>query len=98
MELAESECQESVAIKFEWTVRDLQKLFDLTKGEAKSKVTKSAKFGGGRWQVRSNSYWQSLAFNIIIFRSFSMLMLGQQKKEARMVVVMSVFIYHARYA
>jgi hypothetical protein len=95
----ESECQESVAIQFEWTVRGLQKLFDSTKGETKSKVTKSAKFGGGRWQVRSDSvWWQSFAVDILIFRSFSMPMPGQQKKEARMAVVMSVFIYHARYA
>jgi len=47
----ESECQESVAITFEWTVRGLQKLFDSSKGESKSKVTKSARFGGGRWQI-----------------------------------------------
>ena len=50
----EGECQESVAITFEWTVKGLQKLFDLSKGESKSKVTKSARFGGGRWQVCSN--------------------------------------------
>ncbi|KAF8236340.1 hypothetical protein L208DRAFT_1422001 [Tricholoma matsutake] len=48
---SESECQESVAITFEWTVRGLQKLFDSTKGESKSKVTKSLGFGGGRWQI-----------------------------------------------
>ena len=47
----EPECQESVAITFEWTVRGLHNLFDSTKGESKSKVTKSARFGGGRWQV-----------------------------------------------
>jgi hypothetical protein len=50
----ESECQESIAITFEWTLKWLQKLFDSTKGESKSKVTKSARFGGGRWQVCFN--------------------------------------------
>ncbi|KAF8584490.1 hypothetical protein K439DRAFT_1346016, partial [Ramaria rubella] len=34
----------------EWTVRGLKHLFDSSKGEAKSKVIKSIKFGGGRWQ------------------------------------------------
>src|SRR5712691_6928312 len=33
--------------------------FRFSKGEAKSKVTKSTKFGGGRWQVRclARSYY-----------------------------------------
>ncbi|EKM51633.1 uncharacterized protein PHACADRAFT_101599 [Phanerochaete carnosa HHB-10118-sp] len=42
---------ESTTVRFEWTVRDLAELFDNSKGEIKSKVTKSAKFGGGRWQI-----------------------------------------------
>ncbi|TFK40638.1 hypothetical protein BDQ12DRAFT_461756 [Crucibulum laeve] len=45
------ECQESHTITFEWTLRDLKNLFDTSKGDAKSKVTKSAKFGGGKWQI-----------------------------------------------
>lgn len=45
------EFQESSSIVFEWTLRGLKNLFESSKGEAKSKVTKSAKFGGGRWQV-----------------------------------------------
>ncbi|KAI0301112.1 hypothetical protein B0F90DRAFT_1719274 [Multifurca ochricompacta] len=45
------EFQESNSIVFEWTLRGLKNLFESSKGEAKSKVTKSAKFGGGRWQV-----------------------------------------------
>lgn len=31
-------------------MRGLKHLFESSKGEAKSKVTKSIKFGGGRWQ------------------------------------------------
>lgn len=45
------EFQESNSTVFEWTLRGLKNLFESSKGEAKSKVTKSAKFGGGRWQV-----------------------------------------------
>ncbi|KAI0263963.1 hypothetical protein BC834DRAFT_924778 [Gloeopeniophorella convolvens] len=41
----------SDSIVFEWTLRGLKNLFESSKGEAKSKVTKSAKFGGGKWQV-----------------------------------------------
>lgn len=47
----ESDYQESYSITFEWTLKGLKHLFDSTKGEQKSKVTKSEKFGGGRWQV-----------------------------------------------
>jgi hypothetical protein len=45
------EFQESNSITFEWTLRGLKALFESSKGDAKSKVTKSTKFGGGRWQV-----------------------------------------------
>ncbi|KAI0045686.1 hypothetical protein FA95DRAFT_1495126 [Auriscalpium vulgare] len=45
------EFQESNSICFEWTVKGLKTLFESSKGETKSKVTKSVKFGGGRWQV-----------------------------------------------
>ena len=45
------EYQESISITFEWTLKDLKDLFESTKGEAKSKVTKSVRFGGGRWQI-----------------------------------------------
>ncbi|KAF5382447.1 hypothetical protein D9615_003009 [Tricholomella constricta] len=47
----ESEAQESTTIAFEWTLKGLKNLFDSTKGESKSKVTKSVRFGGGRWQI-----------------------------------------------
>jgi len=50
----QSDGQESVSVTFEWTLRGLKNLFDSTKGDTKSKVTKSAKFGDGRWQVRSS--------------------------------------------
>ncbi|OCH91934.1 hypothetical protein OBBRIDRAFT_870806 [Obba rivulosa] len=43
--------QESNTIKLEWTLRGLKALFESSKGEAKSKVTKSVRFGGGKWQV-----------------------------------------------
>lgn len=42
---------ESTSITFEWVLRGLKNLFDSSKGESKSKVTKSAKFGGGKWQI-----------------------------------------------
>lgn len=47
----DSEYTESAATTFEWTLRGLRNLFESTKGDAKAKVTKSVKFGGGRWQV-----------------------------------------------
>lgn len=40
----------TVRYRLEWTVRDLRQLFDTSKGENKSKVIKSALFGGGKWQ------------------------------------------------
>ncbi|KIM89085.1 hypothetical protein PILCRDRAFT_812980 [Piloderma croceum F 1598] len=46
-----SEYQESTSITFEWTLQDLKTLFESTKGESKSKVTKSVRFSGGRWQI-----------------------------------------------
>ncbi|KDQ62554.1 hypothetical protein JAAARDRAFT_30458 [Jaapia argillacea MUCL 33604] len=45
------EYQESTTIKFDWTLRGLKNLFESSKGDSKSKVIKSAKFGGGRWQI-----------------------------------------------
>ncbi|KAL4261729.1 MATH domain-containing protein [Pleurotus pulmonarius] len=46
-----NEYLESTSTTFEWTVKGLKNLFDSTKGESKSKVTKSMKFAGGRWQI-----------------------------------------------
>ncbi|KAH7914269.1 hypothetical protein BJ138DRAFT_1144217 [Hygrophoropsis aurantiaca] len=46
-----SDLQESTTITFEWVLRGLKNLFDSSKGESKSKVTKSVRFGGGRWQI-----------------------------------------------
>ncbi|KAH7885226.1 hypothetical protein F5I97DRAFT_1810553 [Phlebopus sp. FC_14] len=43
--------QESNTITFEWVLRGLKNLFDSSKGESKSKVTKSVRFGSGRWQI-----------------------------------------------
>ncbi|TFY58335.1 hypothetical protein EVJ58_g6484 [Rhodofomes roseus] len=48
---AATEYQESTTIRLEWNVGNLKNLFDGSKGEAKSKVTKSIKFGGERWQI-----------------------------------------------
>lgn len=45
------EFQESTTVTLEWTVRNLKLLFDSSKGEQKSKVHKSVRFGGGRWQI-----------------------------------------------
>lgn len=45
------EYSESSSITFEWTLRGLGSLFDSTKGDKKSKVTKSIRFGNNRWQV-----------------------------------------------
>jgi hypothetical protein len=42
---------EATTTTLEWKVTGLKKLFDSSKGEAKSKVTRSVKFGGGKWQV-----------------------------------------------
>ncbi|KAI0084787.1 hypothetical protein BDY19DRAFT_1077254 [Irpex rosettiformis] len=44
-------CTESSSLRFEWTLRGLGELFENSKGETKAKVTKSPRFGGGRWQV-----------------------------------------------
>ncbi|KAG5726868.1 hypothetical protein E4T56_gene1122 [Termitomyces sp. T112] len=47
----ESEYTQSVTISFEWTLRGLKNLFESSKGDAKSKTTRSVRFGGGRWQI-----------------------------------------------
>uniref|UniRef100_A0A8H8CH56 MATH domain-containing protein n=1 Tax=Psilocybe cubensis TaxID=181762 RepID=A0A8H8CH56_PSICU len=46
-----SEYSESSSITFEWTLSGLKSLFDSTKGDKKSKVTKSIRFGNNRWQI-----------------------------------------------
>lgn len=38
---------ESSTTTLEWTVKGLKNLFDSSKGDLKSKVSKSVKFGGG---------------------------------------------------
>ncbi|TRM63990.1 hypothetical protein BD626DRAFT_263869 [Schizophyllum amplum] len=46
------ECSEFTQLTFHWTVKGLKALFDSSKGDAKSKATKSQRFGpDGRWQV-----------------------------------------------
>lgn len=47
MDSAVLEYSESTTTTLEWTVKGLKQLFDSSKGELKSKVTKSVKFGGG---------------------------------------------------
>ncbi|KAJ8593818.1 hypothetical protein M405DRAFT_785433 [Rhizopogon salebrosus TDB-379] len=49
--MEKSDIQESTAVTFEWTLRGLKNIFESSKGESKSKVTKSMRFGGGRWQI-----------------------------------------------
>ncbi|KAI0669174.1 hypothetical protein C8Q78DRAFT_1042001 [Trametes maxima] len=46
-----SDLRESTTLRFDWTLRGLKNIFESSKGEAKSKVTKSPKFGDGRWQI-----------------------------------------------
>ncbi|KAG6813582.1 hypothetical protein H0H92_009626 [Tricholoma furcatifolium] len=48
----ESEYSLSVTLTFEWTLKGLKDLFESSRGEAKSKPTKSVRFGSdGRWQI-----------------------------------------------
>jgi hypothetical protein len=42
---------ETTTTTLEWKVSGLKKIFEGSKGEGKSKVVKSAKFGGGKWQA-----------------------------------------------
>lgn len=46
-----TEYQESTSITFEWTVKGLKNLFDSSRGDNKSRVTRSVRFGGGKWQI-----------------------------------------------
>ncbi|KJA24031.1 hypothetical protein HYPSUDRAFT_65842 [Hypholoma sublateritium FD-334 SS-4] len=46
-----SDYTESSTITFEWTLKGIKNLFDSTKGEKKSKVTKSIRFSNNRWQI-----------------------------------------------
>ncbi|KAI5896671.1 uncharacterized protein SCHCODRAFT_02615508 [Schizophyllum commune H4-8] len=49
---SELDCSEYTQLTFSWTVKGLKALFDASKGDAKSKATKSPRFGpDGRWQV-----------------------------------------------
>ncbi|KAG6833432.1 hypothetical protein H0H87_006798 [Tephrocybe sp. NHM501043] len=48
---SESEYTQSLTITFEWTLKGLKNLFDSSKGDTKSKTTKSMRFGDGRWQI-----------------------------------------------
>ncbi|KAF9241135.1 hypothetical protein BU15DRAFT_87359 [Melanogaster broomeanus] len=49
--MEKNDVQESTTITFEWILRGLKNLFDGSKGESKSKVTKSVRFGRGQWQI-----------------------------------------------
>ncbi|KAL4080742.1 hypothetical protein J3A83DRAFT_4084952 [Scleroderma citrinum] len=49
--MEKTDSQESTTITFEWALRGLKNLFESSKGDSKSKVTKSVRFGGGRWQI-----------------------------------------------
>lgn len=46
-----NEPKETNSIIFEWPLRGLKQIFDSCKSDTKSKVIKSAPFGGGRWTV-----------------------------------------------
>ncbi|PVF98434.1 hypothetical protein CPB86DRAFT_784877 [Serendipita vermifera] len=46
-----AEYQESITITFEWNIRGLKNLFESSRGENKSRVTRSTRFGGGKWQI-----------------------------------------------
>jgi hypothetical protein len=48
----DSPFSETTTTTLEWKLTGLKKIFESSKGEAKSKVTRSIQFGGGRWQVR----------------------------------------------
>ncbi|KZT09315.1 uncharacterized protein LAESUDRAFT_723049 [Laetiporus sulphureus 93-53] len=48
---ATSDYQESVTLRFEWVIRNVKAIYESSKGESKSNVMKSAKFGRRRWQV-----------------------------------------------
>ena len=52
----ESEYTEISTITFEWTLKGLKNLFDSTKGDKKSKATKSIRFGNDKWQVNLTSH------------------------------------------
>jgi len=47
LEMDAVEFCESSTTTLEWTVKNLKNLFDSSKGDLKSKVCKSIKFGGG---------------------------------------------------
>ncbi|KAG1765297.1 hypothetical protein EV702DRAFT_1051054 [Suillus placidus] len=49
--MEKTDIQESMAVTFEWTLRGLKNIFESSKGESKSKVTKSVRFGHRRWQI-----------------------------------------------
>ncbi|OSX60020.1 hypothetical protein POSPLADRAFT_1148932 [Postia placenta MAD-698-R-SB12] len=51
METSATECLESTTLHFDWTFHGIKDLLEASQGNAKSKVTKSMKFGGGRWQI-----------------------------------------------
>ncbi|KAG8822097.1 hypothetical protein FRC19_006709 [Serendipita sp. 401] len=46
-----AEFQESTTIAFEWTIKGLRNLFESSRGDTKSRVTRSVRFGGGKWQI-----------------------------------------------
>lgn len=76
------ECSEILTVKFEWTLRGLKNLFDSTKGNKKSKATKSAPFGSGRWQVR-NSGLGHAQVRLIKLRSYFMRVQVNKRKEVK---------------
>jgi hypothetical protein len=92
----DSESQESVSITFEWTLKGLKSLFDSTKGDSKSKVTKSLRFGGGRWQVRYKTMYADRTTADRSGRSSSTPTQACRKKGAPRVALL-VFTYHARF-
>src|SRR5260221_1275246 len=87
----DSDCSEALTATFEWTLRGLKNLFDSTKGDKKSKVTKSMRFGDGKWQV---VYVSAASWNDFLSkrRSFSMRMQVNRRRAVRVVSLACSFL------
>jgi len=89
----DSDCSEALTVTFEWTLRGLKNLFDSTKGDKKSKVTKSMRFGNGKWQVCSIMF--QLYHGMLFLskpRSFSMRMQVNRRRVLRVVSLVCSFL------
>ena len=52
----ECEAHEFTSVTFEWKLKGLKALFEATKGDLKSKASRSGKFDNGKWQVSQRCY------------------------------------------